>query len=127
VAKTSERKSERKSAHAGKPATSRPSEHDAVRTKVVRHVAKGGEVVDRPLFDAVMAAARRSGLLTTKTGRIAGRVSPALIAQAKRRTGIVSDTDLIAFALASVALEDDFAETFKRSRGKIDPGLKLGF
>jgi hypothetical protein len=74
-----------------------------------------------------MAAAQRSGLLSAKTGRIAGRVSPALIAQAKRKTGIVSDTDLIAFALASVALEDDFAETFKRSRGKIDPGLKLGF
>ena len=78
-------------------------------------------------FAAVMQAAERSGLLGGKSGRIGGRVSPALVAQAKRRTGIESDTDLIAFALASIALEDDFAETFEHSRGKVDPGLKLGF
>jgi hypothetical protein len=39
----------------------------------------------------------------------------------------VSDTDLIAFALASVALDDDFAQTFRSSRGKVDHALKLGF
>ena len=54
-------------------------------------------------------------------------MSPALIKQAKRQTGIESDTDLIEFALATVALVDNFAETFKRSRGKVDPELKLGF
>ncbi len=74
-----------------------------------------------------MQAAERSGLLSEKSGRIAGRVSPALIEQAKRQTGIRTDTDLIAFALATIALEDDFAETFKESRGKIDPEMKLGF
>ena len=74
-----------------------------------------------------MAAAERSGLMTGKSGRIGGRVSPALVAQAKRRTGIESDTDLIAFALANVALEDDFAEAFRESRGKVDAELKLGF
>jgi hypothetical protein len=74
-----------------------------------------------------MAAARRSGLLKEKTARISGRVSPALIAQAKRRTGIDSDTALIEFALASLALEDPFPEAFSAARGKIDPDLKLGF
>jgi hypothetical protein len=74
-----------------------------------------------------MEAAKRSGLLEEKSSRISGRVSPALIAQAKRRTGIEADTDLIEFALASVALEDNFAEAFKAARGKIDPDLKLGF
>jgi hypothetical protein len=38
-----------------------------------------------------------------------------------------TDTGLIELALATVALEDDFAETFKESRGKVDPALKLGF
>jgi hypothetical protein len=74
-----------------------------------------------------MDAAARSGLLKDKNSRIAGRVSAALIEQAKRRTGIESDTDLIEFALASIALEDSFAEAFKASRGKVDPDLKLGF
>lgn len=74
-----------------------------------------------------MMAAERSGLLKRKSSRIAGRVSPALLEQAKKRTGIETDTDLIEFALASVALEDDFAEAFKGSRGKVDAELKLGF
>jgi hypothetical protein len=78
-------------------------------------------------IEAVMNAAERSGLLKEKGGRIAGRVSAALVAQAKRRTGIQADTELIAFALANVALEDNFAEAFRKMRGKVDPDLKLGF
>ncbi len=74
-----------------------------------------------------MQAARQSGLLGEKEGRIGGRVSPLLVEQAKRQTGIHTDTDLIEFALATVALEDQFAKTFIESRGKIDPELKLGF
>lgn len=79
------------------------------------------------MVEAVMAAAERSGLLNEKGGRIGGRVSPALVAQAKAQTGIKTDTDLIEFALASVALEDKFAESFKAVRGTVDPDLKLGF
>ncbi len=74
-----------------------------------------------------MRAAERSGLMGGKTGRIGGRVSPALVEQAKRQSGIETDTDLIAFALATIALEDGFAEAFKASRGTVDPDLKLGF
>ncbi len=100
----------------------------AGRAKVVRPDAKTGQfLVSKARFEAVMQAAEQSGLLSGKSGRIGGRVSPALVKQAKRRTGIETDTDLIEFALATVALEDNFAETFKASRGKVDPELKLGF
>jgi hypothetical protein len=78
-------------------------------------------------FDLVMKAAHQSGLLGDKGGRIAVRVSPVLVKEAKRRTGIEADTDLIAFALANLALADDFAETFTEIRGKVDSQLKLGF
>ncbi|HZX84888.1 MAG TPA: hypothetical protein VFF19_15065 [Reyranella sp.] len=77
-------------------------------------------------FKAVMQAARQAGLLHGKGGRIGGRVSPVLIRQAKRQTGIEADTDLIEFALATVALEDNFAQAFRKSRGKVDPKLRLG-
>jgi len=77
--------------------------------------------------EAVMAAAQRSGLLQEKSGRIGGRVSPALVERAKARTGIEADTDLIEFALANIALEDRFAERFKAARGAVDADLKLGF
>lgn len=105
-----------------------PLKGGAGRTKAVQHNAKTGQCgVSKARFEAVMQAAEQSGLLSEKSGRIGGRVSPALVRQAKRQTGIETDTDLIEFALATVALEDQFAEAFKQSRGKIGPELKLGF
>jgi len=76
---------------------------------------------------AVMQAARKAGLLNEKSGRIGGRVSAALVAQAKEETGIKGDTDLIEFALANIALKDDFAEKFKALEGLVDPSLDLEF
>ncbi|MEQ1865653.1 MAG: hypothetical protein ABL996_13515 [Micropepsaceae bacterium] len=78
-------------------------------------------------FGAVMEAAERQGLLKDKSSRISGRVSPALIAKAKKRTGIKGDSELIAFALAQLALDDDFADAFKRARGTVDPDIDLEF
>jgi hypothetical protein len=111
-----------------KASASRPPARSGGRTKAVSREATTGELaVGKARFEAVMQAAERSGLLSEKSGRIGGRVSPALVRQAKRQTGIETDTDLIEFALATVALEDNFAEAFKKSRGKVDPKLKLGF
>lgn len=90
-----------------------------------KHGAQAGAREER--VETVMAAAKRSGLLAEKSGRIACRVSPALVRQAKQRTGIKTDTDLIAFALANVALEDNFLEAFEAADSTVDPGLKLGY
>jgi hypothetical protein len=99
-----------------------------LRASTVARDSRTGEfLTDQARFKSVMEAAERSGLRRDKSSRIAGRVSRALIEQAKRRTGIESDTDLIEFALANLALEDNFAEAFKAARGKVDPDLKLGF
>jgi hypothetical protein len=104
------------------------SKRAAARTAAVqRGVSTGQVAVSKARFEAVMQAAEKSGLLSEKSGRIGGRVSPVLIKQAKRQTGIEADTDLIEFALATVALEDNFAKVFRDSRGKVDPRLKLGF
>ncbi|WP_245266509.1 hypothetical protein [Bradyrhizobium sp. WSM1743] len=92
-----------------------------------RKATTGRFVVSKARFEAVMHAAEKSGLLNEKGGRIGGRVSAALVRQAKRQTGIETDTDLIEFALATVALEDNFADAFKESRAQVDPKLKLGF
>jgi hypothetical protein len=115
-------------ARRGKAASGGLRKRGAGRLQVIQRDAKSGQfVVSKARFEAVMLAAEQSGLLSGKSGRIGGRVSPALVKQAKRQTGIEADTDLIEFALASVALEDNFAETFNQSRGKVDPELKLGF
>jgi hypothetical protein len=96
-------------------------------TLAARDAAPKESQISKGRFEAVMKAAKRAGLLSRKSGRIAGRVSPALLKQAKKQTGIEGDTDLIAFALASVALDDNFGDAFKKSRGKIPADLKLGF
>jgi hypothetical protein len=101
---------------------------NAGRIKTIQRAGTTGPfVASAARFEAVMQAAEQSGLLGEKSGRIGGRVSAALLEQAKRRTGIESDTELIAFALASIALDDRFAEAFRQSRGKVPPELKLGF
>ena len=97
--------------------------HELGRPVKGRHVLKGSNV----LHETVMTAAEKSGLLGEKTSRIGGRISPALVEQAKKQTGIEADTDLIEFALANIALEDNFAAVFKQSRGKVDANVKLGF
>ena len=76
---------------------------------------------------AVMGAAERSGLIAAKDGRIGGRISQKLVEAAKARTGIETDTDLLEFALANLALEDNFANAFRAVRGTVDPELDLRF
>jgi hypothetical protein len=113
---------------AGKrPVVKRPAQ-TGFAAGLSRQAGKGQRVeVSRKRVDAVIAAAERSGLMGEKTGRIGGRVSPALIEQAKKLTGIESDTELLQFALASVALEDDFLATFRKLKGTVDPSLDLEF
>jgi hypothetical protein len=125
MAKTS---ASRTTARGARQSTGGLLKRGAERTKAVSRDANAGQfVISKARFEAVMQAAEQSGLLSEKSGRISGRVSPALVRQAKRQTGIETDTDLIEFALATVALDDNFAEAFKESRGTVDPALKLGF
>jgi hypothetical protein len=103
-----------------------PVSKTARRRSAARRV-KAAKPTSTGRFDAVMKAAANSGLLKDKSSRIGGRISPALLRQAKERTGIETDTDLIEFALANIALEENFANAFMQSRGKVDRNLKLGF
>jgi hypothetical protein len=91
-----------------------------------RKRARADEIMKKRVV-AVVEAARQTGLIGEKSGRIAGRVSPALVNQAKKLTGLQSDTDLLEFALANIALEDDFPEAFRKLKGTVDPTLDLEF
>ena len=69
--------------------------------------------------------ARGLGLLGGENGRIGGRVRRQLVAAAKKKSGIVSDTELLEYALAKVALEDDFGTKLIRRKGRIARDLDL--
>jgi hypothetical protein len=51
----------------------------------------------------------------------------ALVLEAKKRTGIESDTDLIEVALANIAVADHYAEWLLSRRGAVDSRVPLEF
>jgi hypothetical protein len=51
----------------------------------------------------------------------------AVVARAKKRTGINSNTDLIQVALANIAVEDDYADWLLFRRGTVSPEADLEF
>ena len=76
----------------------------------------------------VMLIAQEEGLLRgERTQVVRGRMPEALVARAKRRTGIDSDTDLIEVALANIAVADDYADWLLSRRGAVDPEAGLEF
>jgi hypothetical protein len=74
----------------------------------------------------VVEAAKAEGLLAGDNSALGARVPHRLITRAKERSGISSTTDLVEYALAKVALEDDFGVKLVRRKGSIPADLKLG-
>jgi hypothetical protein len=82
--------------------------------------AEGGKALASLRNKATLDSARAAGLLgDAKDARVAGRVSSALVAAAKKRSGLSSDTDVIEIALARLALEDDFGAMLVRHKGSV--------
>jgi hypothetical protein len=75
----------------------------------------------------VIDAARQLGLLDGDNSRIGGRVRRDLVAAAKKKSGIASDTELLEYALAKVAIEDDFGPKLVRRKGRIAKDIDLEF
>jgi len=76
----------------------------------------------------VMVIAEEQGLLRGERDQVVrGRMPKALVAQAKKRTGVISDTALIELALANIAVADDYAEWLIARRGTIDREADLEF
>ena len=77
--------------------------------------------------EAVSTAAHSAGLLEGRTSRIQGRITHSLLAAAKARSGITSDTELLEYALARVAIEDDFGAKLVARKGRVPADLDLEF
>ena len=79
-------------------------------------------------LNEVMVIAEHEGLLRgERTEVVRGRMPEALVARAKRRTGISSNTDLIEVALANIAVGDDYADWLLLRRGSVTPEVDLEF
>ena len=82
-----------------------------------------------PNVDRVIADARADGLIpaSDRDGRVSVLVHITLLDAAKKRTWLTSETALLDYALAKVALEDDFGDCFARLRGSVSKDVELGF
>jgi hypothetical protein len=71
--------------------------------------------------------ARQAGLLDDTTEHVSFRAPKALIAAAKKETGLQSTTELGLVALAAVARPDPVAQALRRNRGALGPNHALDY
>ncbi len=74
---------------------------------------------------SVLEAGQAEGLFDGANAALGARVPAKLLAEAKARSGIASTTDLIEYALAKVAIEDDFGAKLAARWGSISRDVKL--
>ncbi len=75
----------------------------------------------------VFAAANLAGLLGGVRRAVGARVPEPLIDAARMQTGLTSTTEVIEYALAKLALEDDFGAKLVARRGRVSKSLDLEF
>lgn len=79
-------------------------------------------------FGDALSIAEEQGLLSgTRTLTVRGRMPSLLVEQAKKKTGIQSDSKLIEAALANIAVADDYADWLLAQRGTVSKDLDLEF
>jgi hypothetical protein len=98
-----------------------------VPTRTRSHETRRRKPSSRKFHDVLMIAEREGLLRGERTKVLRGRMPEALVSEAKKRTGIESDTDLIEVALANIAVGDDYTEWLLSRRGSVDSGVKLEF
>jgi len=76
---------------------------------------------------ALMEEARQAGLLDDKTEHVSFRAPKALVAAAKRETGLRSTTELGLVALATLARPDPVAAAMRRTRFSLGPSHTLDY
>ena len=77
--------------------------------------------------EKVFAAADVAGLLGGVRRAVGARLPGPLIDAARMRTGLASTTEVIEYALAKLALEDDFGAKLVARRGRVSKSLDLEF
>jgi len=82
---------------------------------------------NRRIADAICIAGEQGLLSGGRTLTVRGRMPSLLVEQAKRKTGIQSDSKLLEAALANIVAADDYAEWLLAQRGTVRKDLDLEF
>jgi len=81
----------------------------------------------RRLDDALSIAGQQGLLSGRRTLTVRGRMPSLLVEQAKKKTGIQSDSKLIEAALANIVVADEYADWLLAQRGTVSKDLDLEF
>src|ERR1700749_1996449 len=100
-------------------------------------MAKAAVVLNRTKAKPVSVASRIGDALSTpeqqgllsggRTLTVRGRMPSLLVEQAKKKTGIQSDSKLLEAALASIVVADDYADWLLAQSGTVSKDLDLEF
>lgn len=100
----------------------------AVRSQIPRSAKQPKPAARSRRFDDVLSIAEHQGLLSGgRTLTVRGRMPSLLVEQAKKTTGIQSDSKLIEVALANIAVADKYADWLLAQRGTVSRDLDLEF
>lgn len=95
---------------------------------VARRALKAANEGATSRFRDAITIAEQTGLLKgARTELVHGRMPKALVARAKARTGVQSDTTLIEVALANLAVADEYPGWLISQRGTVSKDLDLEF
>lgn len=79
-------------------------------------------------LDEALSIAGQQGLLSGgRTLTVRGRMPSLLVEQAKKKTGIQSDSKLIEAALANLVIADEYGDWLLAQRGTVSKELDLEF
>ena len=100
----------------------------AIEHQTPRSSGKPKSATSSPRVDEALSIAGQQGLLSgARTLTVRGRMPSLLVEQAKKKTGIQSDSKLIEVALANIAVADDYADWLLSQRGTVSRNLDLEF
>ena len=74
---------------------------------------------------ALRALERSGSLKGIRSARVSVRVDPGLVEEARRRTGLKKDADLVNAALAVIAASDDFGAWLVSQAGALGEDFEL--
>lgn len=98
----------------------------AAKKPVERRQDLGGDTLMATRVRFALAELERAGALAgARSQKLSMRVDPGLIAAARRRTGLRSNSDLINAALAVVAAGDDFGAWLVQQAGRLPEDFEL--
>ena len=98
----------------------------APRTSKRPKASSAAEISHR-IGDALSIAEQQGLLSGGRTLTLRGRMPELLVAQARKKTGIQSDSRLLEAALAHIVAADDYADWLLAQRGTVNRDLDLEF